>query len=1082
MTAFIEERLDRQARREIVKHAASCAQCRAVIGAEPQKWSARTLVAGAAVVAAVAIVVVIRPLRAPQIRDDGLNALIRASAELDYRVIEGRATGALAYRPHRSVMRGTAAAAPALISTAASLQKAAAQRGTAEDFHALGVAELLLGQSEEALAWLLRAVSSVGSEDDLLQMIGQSGDAKLLSDLAAALLHRSRLTGSAEDRLLAHEAAARAWKFQQSPEIAWNRALATQALHMRRDAVDAWQSYLRLDPGSQWAVEARARIRELSAPTPAEMWPDAKRRLLEAAESGDAAEVRKLVSSFPLQARLLAEDELLLRWAEASREGAEPAARRCVTQLRSIADAIYARNGDAFLRDAVAAIESMPRGRPTTAYLTYVYGRKAYLQGDYAAARSRLIEAGNGLAGLRSPFARLAGVYGATCVYYANDYGSAIAETRALLSAHGEWSRYPAAQARVLWVRGIALASLGRIDEAIADYDDARCLFSAAGEQESVVAIQELLASALEMIGDRDGSWNHRLAVLQVLGPGASRYPQTVAGAVRAAARQGFTATARLFNETEVAATAGHPEWRVSHVAALAQRARLEREEGNETAARAAVEAAMTTTAAIIDSGDRQFASTDPELVRARVLSLPPPERMRLVDAALAEATREGHHYRTVELLLLSATQAATAGDARSAIQRLDRAVALIEAQDAALRDHALRDALLDEYRHAYRLLIALLVDRGEPIAALLQAERSRARTLRRPAVGAVIDSEAELTAFRRALPHDTAVVLFAAVSDRIFAWVLRPEAVELVQIPLPRDARASLRTLVNGEATRFEQTASHVGSWLVEPWLAHAANAATVVFVPDELTADVPFNALGAAGELVVDRFRVIVSPSLALYVSSVDRDRRLRDASGRVVAVAALAARPDLRLAALPAGRREVEFLRGRGALVLDGLSATRRGLNEVARSASTLHITAHAFANAANPGFSAIVLQPADGDNGLLYSHEIAGMSLDATRLVVINACEAMQAGRRRREGLGSVARAFLAAGVPMVIGSSRPIDDSLAADMAVALHARIAAGLDPATALRDVQLSMKGRTRLVEWAALQLLGGVAGKEER
>ena len=57
----------------------------------------------------------------------------------------------------------------------------------------------------------------------------------------------------------------RAWSMEQSPEIAWNRALARELLEQKQEAIAAWNEYLKLDSDSAWAREARGRIADLRA-------------------------------------------------------------------------------------------------------------------------------------------------------------------------------------------------------------------------------------------------------------------------------------------------------------------------------------------------------------------------------------------------------------------------------------------------------------------------------------------------------------------------------------------------------------------------------------------------------------------------------------------------------------------------------------------------------------------------------------------------------------------------------------------------------------------------------------------------
>jgi CHAT domain-containing protein len=77
------------------------------------------------------------------------------------------------------------------------------------------------------------------------------------------------------------------------------------------------------------------------------------------------------------------------------------------------------------------------------------------------------------------------------------------------------------------------------------------------------------------------------------------------------------------------------------------------------------------------------------------------------------------------------------------------------------------------------------------------------------------------------------------------------------------------------------------------------------------------------------------------------------------------------------------------------------------------------------------------------------------LPRTRLVVLAACRTAAGVVSRSEGALSLARPFLAAGVPNVIASLWDVDDALSRRFFVALHRALLADGEPLSALRRVQ---------------------------
>jgi CHAT domain-containing protein len=122
--------------------------------------------------------------------------------------------------------------------------------------------------------------------------------------------------------------------------------------------------------------------------------------------------------------------------------------------------------------------------------------------------------------------------------------------------------------------------------------------------------------------------------------------------------------------------------------------------------------------------------------------------------------------------------------------------------------------------------------------------------------------------------------------------------------------------------------------------------------------------------------------------------------------------------------------------------------------------------AFASANNPDSS-------------LFAHEIATMRFTRTRLVVLAACSTAAGVVSRAEGAMSVARPFLAAGVPQVIASQWDVDDRSTSELFIAFHQALSKSADPVSALRTAQLSLLRRDdpRLASpsaWGAFVALG--------
>ena len=263
LAAYVDGKLEPHVRREVSKHLASCGACRAVIAdvaklspvAEPPKKKSSTL--WVAVAAALLLAIVGGwwwQLRQPE--------LVIATRLDGYRPVEARISGIASHAPWRGALRGDTSLPTTLDeSVRLRLAQLRSKKESPDVLAELGQALLVLGKTEEAIQRLEAAFEASPSAD-------------IASDLAAAYL--SSPGASAPVRAL--DWSTRALDIDaRHLEATFNRALARGRLFAagapganNTHVIDGWRDYLKLDPTSKWADEAREAIRTLEAiPEPA---------------------------------------------------------------------------------------------------------------------------------------------------------------------------------------------------------------------------------------------------------------------------------------------------------------------------------------------------------------------------------------------------------------------------------------------------------------------------------------------------------------------------------------------------------------------------------------------------------------------------------------------------------------------------------------------------------------------------------------------------------------------------------------------------------------------------------------------
>jgi CHAT domain-containing protein len=164
-----------------------------------------------------------------------------------------------------------------------------------------------------------------------------------------------------------------------------------------------------------------------------------------------------------------------------------------------------------------------------------------------------------------------------------------------------------------------------------------------------------------------------------------------------------------------------------------------------------------------------------------------------------------------------------------------------------------------------------------------------------------------------------------------------------------------------------------------------------------------------------------------------------------------------------------------------VLIGAQATKARFLAAAPGFDVVHFGGHAVVNIEYPLLSRLAFSEAAGAAGAesLFAYEISRMRLPRTRLVVLAACSTAAGSMSHGEGVVSVARPFLAAGVPLVIGSQWDVDDRATERLFLAFHRSLADTQDPVRALQVAQLSLlrSGSPYLaspVSWGGFVALG--------
>ncbi|HYI11861.1 MAG TPA: CHAT domain-containing protein [Thermoanaerobaculia bacterium] len=1029
LAAFIEGSLARPEIAEVLSHMRDCPECRTsvartadfydqerrrgVLEEEETPATRRTgisrrwwLLAAAIVIAVVAVWRLVPPGR-----NNPMSILVQAAPQ-EHRRVDARISG-FPWAAFEAQQRGSGVADPAdlkLSGAAGAVLEQTERKNDAESLHAQGVALLLIERLSESIAALERAANS-------------SNDARTWNDLAAAryaLVER-------EERLsqlpLALAAADRALGLDpQLAEAHFNRALILQRMGLSEQARKSWDSYLALDPGSEWSLEARARLRSLDGNKPR---TEFRRRTL------DELVPDVLVRQFPQESRTWSEGILLGEWADAEHAGDAAVAKATLEHVHAIATALAAANGERLLDDAVGAIEHADenaRSALVEAHRTYRDGRVTFsLRKDIRAAEEKFRWAEELFRRGQSPMENMAAYFAASATFHQNRVEEAY-DALLRLAPEIDRTRHRALTAQLHWELAVHANVNADWGAAVREAGAAAQIFGALGERANEADMQVMATPALESIGETDLAWKQRLAAIGAMTP-ARQQGMLHAAAASLASRDEVVAAAAVLEAVIDEAREDNP---VLLAFALADRARLAGRSGNTSSARCWLDDARDAAMRLRDPALRDVAMA--RVVLADAVVQP---SVASSDRAIQFFVAKKHGRLLPEAYLQRARAQKIAGNEDAALVDYAAALSEIEKQQKSILDPSLRPALLDTAGPIIDETIALRLARGEVAKAFRAADRTRASTSAEPRV-----------------PHGAAVLEYAVLPHAIAIFCITDAGVSAATVKVNRrDLGSGVRSLAQIIRSRapegdVEAAGALLFRWLIAPVRARLGNATELVIVPDHELYGIPFAALFDA-----QRERYLVEDFTIRFASSASAFTK--GPSVPLQPAVVIADPPTPHFPRLPHSREEARRIASlHDATLLAGKEATAARFADAARDSTLIHFSGHADSNARD-SYAALLFA---GDAGVLGMSDIARLRLRRHPLVILAACGTFRGDTMHVAGMPSLARAFLTAGARAVVGTLWEIDDDVSATLFLRFHELLRTGASPATALRTAQLEM------------------------
>lgn len=384
---------------------------------------------------------------------------------------------------------------------------------------------------------------------------------------------------------------------------------------------------------------------------------------------------------------------------------------------------------------------------------------------------------------------------------------------------------------------------------------------------------------------------------------------------------------------------------------------------------------------------------------------------------------------------------------------------------------------------------------------ATVQANRKGKFNLQMPTGGRPFSLELILSR----IPEEARLLQYAVLQDKLLVWIISRHGFQVIQTQVSEaeltekisNYTDSIGKPLETESEATSQLARELYRHLIAPVESRLDGSRRLYVVPDKALHNVPWDALvsPATGRYLVEDYVVMATPSATLFAICTEMAREKegrRDERGVIVGNPSFDSQAFPGFDPLPDAEREAEKIADlyRSSTKLIGPAAREQAVRGEMVRADIAHFASHADINEHSAMRSSLLLarEPESGAksksiDGILQASEIYEMKLPRMRVAVLAACQTGVERYYRGEGRIGMARAFIVAGVPVVVASLWPVDSKPTAELMIRFHEyRKLSHLPTDEALRRAKLdllqrSVKRYRHPFYWAAFQSIGGDA-----
>ena len=353
-----------------------------------------------------------------------------------------------------------------------------------------------------------------------------------------------------------------------------------------------------------------------------------------------------------------------------------------------------------------------------------------------------------------------------------------------------------------------------------------------------------------------------------------------------------------------------------------------------------------------------------------------------------------------------------------------------------------------------------------------------------------------DVVSLQEKIPDDAQILEFSLLEDKVIAWIVTKESVKSTttsfQIDTLRrkikDYLDKLNSNDDSAESEFKQLSKELHQILIAPNESLLDATKTLYIVPDKELHFFPFSSLinPENEKYLIEKYTIGISPSLNVLVlnlrNSKERAKNF-DENLLVVGNPLFSKVKYPTLDSLPSASREatkISELYQSKKVLLDE-KATKSNIVEMMKESEIIHFASHAVMNENSPMLSGLILADVGLDNqDMLKAYEIYQNRLPKTKLVILSACQTGIEIAFRGEGAISLARPFIANGVPLVIASLWKAESEPTAELMINFHRfRKVNKFSALKSLQQAQIALiKGNNKFFQkpksWASFIAIG--------